>query len=69
MTQAPLDGWPAPRIGVYGTVTGVRAGRPIGVQAIDLLGTQLPPADAARALSRALSSLGVQVPVPEPELL
>jgi hypothetical protein len=69
MMKAHTNGEPAPRIGMYGKVTGVRDGRPVGVQAIDLLQTRLSTEEAARALTRALASLGVHIPVPEPEVL
>jgi hypothetical protein len=68
MSMAHTNGEPPPRIGVYGKVTGVRDGRPVGLQAIDLLQTRLSSDEAARALARALASLGVHVSVPEPEI-
>ena len=63
------NGEAPPRIGVYGRVTGVRDGRPTGIQAIDLLQTRLSTDEAVRALTSALASLGVHVPVPEPAIL
>jgi hypothetical protein len=69
MLKAQSTDGPAPRIGMYGQITGVRDGRPIGVQAIDLLQSSLSTDEAVRALTRALGVLGVHIPVPAPEIL
>jgi hypothetical protein len=69
MSSAQEYGLQETRVGVYGKVTGVRDGRPIGIQTIDLFHTQLAPDEATRALSSALGSLGIRVAVPPPDLL
>jgi hypothetical protein len=48
------------RVGVYGRVEGVRDGRPIGTQAIDVSTARASKDAVAAAVAQAMAALGLQ---------
>lgn len=56
------------RVGVYGRVEGVRDGRPVGTQAIDVESSTTSEEAVLRALTVAMAALGLDCPLGRPEV-